>query len=86
VEVTSFVGPNGDAHVYEPTPGDAKTLADDPILVVNGLGHTWQNLASGKICVHNIRDGLIAADPAGKDATRRTPASSWSISRTSRRP
>jgi ABC-type Zn uptake system ZnuABC Zn-binding protein ZnuA len=26
VEVTSFVGPNGDAHVYEPTPGDAKTL------------------------------------------------------------
>jgi zinc/manganese transport system substrate-binding protein len=38
VEVTSFVGPNGDAHVYEPTPGDAKTLADAPIPVVNGLG------------------------------------------------
>src|SRR5580704_4125670 len=38
VEVTSFVGPNGDAHVYEPTPGDARTLVDAKILVVNGLG------------------------------------------------
>jgi zinc/manganese transport system substrate-binding protein len=35
--------------------------------------HAWQSLASGKIYVHNIRDGLIAADPAGKDTTRRTP-------------
>ena len=38
VEVTTFVGPNGDAHVYEPTPGDTRKLADAPILVVNGLG------------------------------------------------
>src|SRR5258708_16937762 len=38
VEVTTFVGPNGDAHVYEPTPGDAKKLLDAKILVVNGLG------------------------------------------------
>ena len=111
VEVTTFVGPNGDAHVYEPTPGDAKTLADSAILVINGLGlegwmtrlqkssgfkgkvvtattgiktrqmdeeekgksrkitdpHAWQSLANGKIYVQNIRDGLIAADPAGKD-------------------
>ena len=28
VEVKAFVGPNGDAHVYEPTPGDAKALVD----------------------------------------------------------
>ncbi len=111
-EVTSFVGPNGDAHVYEPTPGDAKTLADAAILAVNGLGlegwmsrlekssgfkgtvvtatkgvktrqmeeeehgttrkiidpHAWQSLANGKVYVQNIRDALIAADPAGKDA------------------
>src|SRR5690349_18661192 len=38
VEVTTFVGPNGDAHVYEPTPGDAKTLAGSTVLVINGLG------------------------------------------------
>ena len=37
-EVTSLVGPNGDAHVYEPTPGDAKKLADARIVFVNGLG------------------------------------------------
>jgi zinc/manganese transport system substrate-binding protein len=111
VEVSSFVGPNGDAHVYEPTPGDAKTLVDSAVLVVNGLGlegwmtrlqkssgfkgkvvtattgiktrqmeeeekgksrkitdpHAWQSLANGKVYVQNIRDGLIAADPAGKD-------------------
>ena len=38
VDVSTFVGPNGDAHVYEPTPGDAKTLAASAVLVVNGLG------------------------------------------------
>jgi len=38
VEVKTFVGPNGDAHVYEPAPGDAKALVDAKILVVNGLG------------------------------------------------
>lgn len=38
VEVATLVGPDGDAHVYEPTPADAKTLATSKILFVNGLG------------------------------------------------
>jgi zinc/manganese transport system substrate-binding protein len=38
VEVTALVGPDGDAHVYEPTPADAKNLAAAKILFVNGLG------------------------------------------------
>jgi zinc/manganese transport system substrate-binding protein len=145
VEVTALVGPNGDAHVFDPTPADAKTLAGADIFFVNGLGfegwmdrlekssgfagrlvvasdgvkpltmeeeeghhhgdagkdeekhedhakgaeeheehakgeaghehegervtdpHAWQSLANGKIYVVNIRDGLIAADPEGKD-------------------
>jgi len=38
VNVTMLVGPGGDAHVYEPTPGDARQLAEAKLLVVNGLG------------------------------------------------
>jgi len=38
VEVASLVGPNGDAHVYAPTPSDAKTLAAAQVVVANGFG------------------------------------------------
>ena len=38
VEVTALVGPNSDAHVYSPTPADAKKLADAKVVFVNGLG------------------------------------------------
>ena len=38
VEVTTLVGPNGDAHVYEPTPADAKAVSAADLVVVNGLG------------------------------------------------
>jgi zinc/manganese transport system substrate-binding protein len=30
--------------------------------------HAWQSVANAKVYVANIRDGLIAADPAGKSA------------------
>src|SRR3954466_9409044 len=38
VEVITLVGPNGDAHVYQPTPTDAKRLSEAKVLVINGLG------------------------------------------------
>ncbi|HEX7743511.1 MAG TPA: metal ABC transporter substrate-binding protein [Sphingobium sp.] len=38
VDVITLVGPDGDAHVYEPTPADAKNLACAQILFTNGLG------------------------------------------------
>src|SRR4051812_44794683 len=38
VSLSVLVGPNGDAHVYEPTPVDAKTIAGADLVVVNGLG------------------------------------------------
>ena len=38
VEVITLVGPNGDAHVYQPTPSDAKHLSEAKVLVINGLG------------------------------------------------
>jgi zinc/manganese transport system substrate-binding protein len=109
VDVVTLVGPDGDVHVYSPTPGDAKKLADARIVFVNGLGlegwvtrlvkasgtrtpvvtvsngvttrkmedenapghlvidpHAWQSVANAKIYVANIRDGLVAVDPAGE--------------------
>ncbi len=38
VEVTTLVGPDGDAHVYQPTPADAEAVAVADLVVVNGLG------------------------------------------------
>ena len=38
VNVTTLVGPNGDVHVYSPTPADAKKTADAKLVIVNGLG------------------------------------------------
>jgi zinc/manganese transport system substrate-binding protein len=110
VQVGTLVGPNGNAHVYAPSPGDAKSVADAKLVFVNGLGfegwierlvkasgtkapiivatkgikprepaddrghdhdhadpHAWQSVANAKVYVANIRDALIAADPAGKD-------------------
>ena len=110
IEVGTLVGSNADAHVYAPTPADAKRVgrrqggvhqwsrlrrldhaageglghqgadhngqqgnqnpedgADD-----HGHGHAatdphaWQSVTNAKIYVATIRDGLIAADPAGK--------------------
>lgn len=111
VAVTALVGPNGDAHVFNPSPADASRIADAGIVVVNGLGlegwmdrlikasgtkaativasrgvtpiesddadahghrhrddpHAWQSVANARIYVANIRDGLGAVDPAGRD-------------------
>ncbi|MTV16645.1 MULTISPECIES: metal ABC transporter substrate-binding protein [Bradyrhizobium] len=38
VGVTALVGPDGDAHVYAPTPADARKVADAKLVVINGLG------------------------------------------------
>jgi zinc/manganese transport system substrate-binding protein len=42
VAVTSLVGPDSDAHAFEPTPDQARLLAGAQLLVVNGLGlESW---------------------------------------------
>ena len=100
VNVTTLVGPDGDAHVYVPTPADAKRIADARLVFVNGLGlegwlprlvqsagskakivtatagivplqlgsgadpHAWQSPLNAKLYAANVRDALIAADPA----------------------
>lgn len=143
VAVTTLVGPNGDAHVFQPAPADAKKVAGAKVVFVNGLGfegwidrlvkasgtkadvvvatkgiepremaeeedgheaahdhdkahdhdhdkhaegkaqdhdhahdhahdhggidpHAWQSVGNAKRYVANVRDALIAADPAGQ--------------------
>src|SRR5215211_1944911 len=112
VEIATLVGPDGDAHVYSPTPADGRRLAVAKLVIANGFKfegwmsrlikssgtkalvveaakgvepikaeehgqdhghadvdpHAWQSVANVKRYVMNIRDGLIAADPAGKAA------------------
>jgi zinc/manganese transport system substrate-binding protein len=38
VVVTSLIGPDSDAHVFEPNPNQARLLAEAQLFVVNGLG------------------------------------------------
>jgi zinc/manganese transport system substrate-binding protein len=38
IEDMALVGPNGDAHVYQPSPTDAKNLAAARLILVNGFG------------------------------------------------
>lgn len=48
VKVTTLVGPDGDAHVYQPTPADARAVAAADVVFVNGLGFEgWMNRLVG---------------------------------------
>ena len=77
IAVTTLVGPDGDAHVYEPGPADAKAVAAARVLVVNGLGFEgWMDRleqAAGFKGVEAVASAGVAplsmaeADEAGHD-------------------
>jgi zinc/manganese transport system substrate-binding protein len=72
VEVTTLVGPDGDVHVYTPTPSDAARIADAKLLVVNGFGlEGWLprllEAAGGKATIVTATAG-IAPLRLGSDA------------------
>ena len=63
VNVTTLVGPDSDAHVYVPTPSDAKKVADAKLVFVNGLGFEgWLprlvKSAGGKAAVVTTTTGI----------------------------
>ena len=65
-----LVGPNGDAHVFEPSPADAETVAKAQVIIVNGLGFEgWLERlveASGsKARIAVATDGIAPLAPAG---------------------
>jgi zinc/manganese transport system substrate-binding protein len=115
IELTTLVGPDGDVHVYTPTPADAEAIRNAGLVIVNGVGlegwlprlvaasggnaatvvasrgivprktaagesrhrevgsadpHAWQSVENAEIYVANIRDALLAADPANAAAYR----------------
>jgi zinc/manganese transport system substrate-binding protein len=42
IEITVLVGPDGDAHTYEPTPSDAEAMLEADVIFENGLMfETW---------------------------------------------
>ena len=42
--ITTIVGPDADAHVYQPSVDDARAVADADVIFVNGLGfETWSD-------------------------------------------
>lgn len=120
IDLSVLVGPDGDSHVYSPSPADARALKDADIVFENGLNfegwmerlinssgtkarvviasngvrafeeeedhehdtdkhaahnhdhhttdpHAWQSVPNVKVYIANIRDGLISADPDGKE-------------------
>jgi zinc/manganese transport system substrate-binding protein len=72
VDVTTLVGPNGDVHVYDPAPTDAKTIAGARLLVINGLGlEGWLprllQSSGGKAAIITATKG-IAPLKVGSDA------------------
>jgi zinc/manganese transport system substrate-binding protein len=71
VFVNTLVGPNGNTHVYTPSPSDAKKLADANVIVVNGLGlEGWLDRlikASGtKAPIIVATDGIKPRESAAK--------------------
>jgi zinc/manganese transport system substrate-binding protein len=82
VEVITLVGPDGDAHVYEPTPADAKNLAGANILFTNGLGFEgWMDRLEkssgfkGKVVVAStgVKPRTMVEEEGGKKETITDP-------------
>jgi zinc/manganese transport system substrate-binding protein len=77
VAVTTLVGADGDAHVYEPTPADAKAVGNAQLVVVNGLHFEgWMDRLlkssaySGEIVVasQGVKPRQMAEEPDDHDA------------------
>ena len=61
--VTTIVGPDADAHIYQPSVADARYVADADVIFVNGLGfETWSETliakSGTKATVHVATEGI----------------------------
>ncbi len=68
VEVTTLVGPDSDAHTYQPKPTDARALAGAKVLVSNGLGFEgWIDRLAEAAGFRGTRIVASAGTPADGD-------------------
>jgi zinc/manganese transport system substrate-binding protein len=58
-EVSALVGPNGDAHVFEPKPADAQRIARADLVVISGLG--FEGWIERLIAASGYRGPLVIA-------------------------
>ncbi len=70
-EVTTIVGPDADAHVYQPSVADARAVAEADIIFVNGMGfETWSETliaeSGSKASVHVATDGVTPVKVEGE--------------------
>lgn len=82
VAVKTLVGPDGDAHTYEPTPSDAKAISTARLVVINGLGlEGWLTRLMGSagftgtrvIATEGIAPLTMAEEAGGKARTVTDP-------------
>ncbi|WP_194208123.1 zinc ABC transporter substrate-binding protein AztC [Superficieibacter sp. 1612_C1] len=71
ITLRTIVGPNGDAHVYEPSPADAIAMAKADVILINGLqfeGFIKRLIAASETSApvtETTKDAHIIRDPAG---------------------
>ncbi|WP_018267470.1 metal ABC transporter solute-binding protein, Zn/Mn family [Methylosinus sp. LW4] len=62
IEVATIVGPNGDAHVYQPSPQDGRRLAAAKLVFVNGLG--FEGWIDRLVAASRTKARIVAASRA----------------------
>jgi zinc/manganese transport system substrate-binding protein len=82
VRITTLVGPDGDAHTFEPKPSDAAALCDAALVFENGLGleaHWLDKLykASGTKAARVVASRGIAARTLEEDGRQETDPHCW---------
>ena len=68
--VSTIVGPDTDAHIYQPSVADARAVAEADVIFVNGLGfETWAETliseSGTEAVVHVATDGITPLDVEG---------------------
>ncbi len=70
-DLTTIVGPDADAHVYQPSVADARAVADADVIFVNGMGfETWSDTliaeSGTRASIHAATIGITPVEVEGE--------------------